>query len=530
MKTKFLLISIMAALALSFSAQAQKFGGDIVLHECGGAFWAKPKISVAGNGWIYVLMNKYGHPDEKDETRFYRSTDGGLTFQQIASGTTPAGTRQGGRDFVVTGDNPSNIAIWYVLADNEEASQKTNVFLIKMDANGQNGNTVYSISYNNTRTNDVAISTNARSPEDEWSPFVIGFALTTHTLNVNRGNVDYIYSTNGGATFTKKWMYNKVGSEFGAIDLSIGQAKASFYYPFAGIVFEMDKDSYGRGNIGFIASSANGGYSTEVLQVNKKLSNDPRCKQPKIQWLCNNTLDEPYNFMIAYTDIFSNDDYDIIKIYPKAGYALGAHTLINLDWERIALSYKKEDYPDLSYDKNYNNYLLAYRERVGNEYKLVYKVQHYTKIDGGSDEWSYIGDISTTSTGYDWFYSPVVDIDLTRTKACFAFEYYNHGTSPSVTKLLFDSEWSTVDVDEITAENKHFSVSPNPATDKITLRLAEEGVYSARIYNMLGMEVATFRFAGTEFTYDVTSIPAGIYLIKLSTDKGKELSAKFIVK
>ncbi len=529
MKTKFLLISIMAAVALSFSAQAQRFGSDIVLHECNGNFWAKPKISVAGNGWIYVLMNKYGHPTENDETRIYRSKNGGVAFEQIYHGVTPEDWRQGGRDLVVTGDTPSNITIWYVFADNNSTTEKTIIRLAKMDADGGNWTNVHSETYEDAETKDVAISTNARSPEDVWNPFVIGFAATTRTISVNRGNVDYIYSTDGGASFTKKWMYNKVGSEFGAIDLSIGQALASGWWPFAGIVFEMDKDVSGKGNIGFIASVANGGSTTEVLQVNKKLSNLPRCKQPKIQWLCNNTLDEPHNFMIAYTDIYSNDDYDIIKIYPKSGYTLGAHTLDNLEWVRIAgSSDKKEDSPDLSYDKNYNNYLLVYRETIGNECKLVYKVQHYTKIDGGSDEWSYIGDISTTSTGYDWFYSPVVDIDLTRTQACFAFEYYN--SSSFVTKLLADTEWSTSDVDEITIENKQFSVSPNPAIDKIMLRLAEEGVYSARIYNMLGTEVATFRFAGTEFTYDVTSIPAGIYLIKLSTDKGKELSAKFIVK
>ncbi len=528
MKTKFLLISIMAAVALSFSAQAQRFGRDIVLHECNGEFWAKPKISVADNGWIYVLMNKYGHSTENDETRIYRSKDGGVTFGQIYYGVTPEDWRQGGRDLVVTGDIPSDITIWYVFADNNSTTEKTIIRLAKMDADGGNWTNVHSETYEDAETKDVAISTNARSPEDEWAPFVIGFAATTHTISANRGNVDYFFSLDGGATFSKKWMYNKVGSEFGAIDLSIGQAKASAWYPFAGFVFEMDKGA-GKGNIGFIASSANGDFSTDALKVNNKYSSEVRCIHPKIQWLCNNTLDEPYNFMIAYTDIYSNDDYDIIKIYPTAGYNLSNHTLDNLSCRYIAGSYdKKEDSPDLSYDKNYNNYLLAYRERVGNECKLVYKGQHYTKIDGGSDEWSYIGDISTTSTGYDWFYSPVVDIDLTRTQACFAFEYYN--SSSSVTKLLADTEWSTSDVDEITIENKQFSVSPNPAIDKIMLRLAEEGVYSARIYNMLGTEVATFRFAGTEFTYDVTSIPAGIYLIKLSTDKGKELSAKFIVK
>ncbi len=524
MKTKALLLSIMAAVALSFSAQAQKFGDDIVLHECSGDFWAKPKISVADNGWIYVLMNKYGHPDEKDETRFYRSTDGGLTFQQIASGTTPAGIRQGGRDLVVTGDDPSNIAIWYVLADNEEASQKTNVFLIKMDANGQNGNTVYSISYNNTRTNDVAISTNARSPEDEWSPFVIGFALTTHTLDVNRGNVDYIYSTNGGATFTKKWMYNKVGSEFGAIDLSIGQAKADKWYPIAGIVFEMDKDAYGEGNIGFIASSANGESTTEVLQVNTICSSEARCRQPKIQWLCNNTLDEPHNFMIAYTDIYN--DYDIIKINPKPGYTLDAHTLDNLEYHYIASGGDKyEDYPDLSYDKNYNNYLLVYRELLTDhsESKLVYKVQHYTQIDGNASDWGHIGDVSTVSTGDDWFCSPVVDIDLTRTKACFAFEYYRE-TSPFVTKLLFDSEWSTVDVEEIPTVSNGLSLMPNPACDKTVIKVEEIGSYIGSVYDLQGRKVMGFSFSGTEHDLELSGLPAGVYLVHLQSDAAKYVS------
>ena len=533
MKTKILLITIMAAFALSFSAQAQRFGDDIVLHECNGAFWAKPKISVAGNGWIYVLMNKYGHSTENDETRIFRSKDGGATFQQVYFGTTPSDRKQGGRDLVVTGDNESNINIWYLYADNITATNETIIYLIKMDANGNGWTSAYSLNYSNTITKDVAISTNERSPEGIWSPFAIGFALTTYTVSENRGNVDYVYSTDGGTTFTKKWMYHKDGSQFGSVDISIGQALASSWWPFVGIVFEMDKDVSGKGNIGFIASVANGGSTTEVLQVNKKLSDLPRCKQPKIQWLCNNTLDEPHNFMIAYTDIYNDDDYDIIKIYPTVGYDLSHHTMDNLDYNYISASSDAyESYPDLSYDKNYNNYLLAYTEKdkITGEYKIVYKVQHYTKIDQGADSWSHIGDVSTVSTGDDLFFSPVVDIDLTRTQACLAFEYYNNGISPTVTKLLFDSEWSTLDVDEITVENKQFTVSPNPATDKITLRLPEEGVYSARIYNMIGTELATFRFAGTEFTRDITALPAGMYLIKLNTEKGKEFTAKFIVK
>ncbi len=522
MKTKFLLISIIAAVALSFSAQAQKFGDDIVIHECHGDFWAKPKISVADNGWIYVLMNKYGHPTEKDETRIFRSKDGGVTFGQIYYGVTPEDWRQGGRDLVVTGDIPSDITIWYVFADNNSTTEKTIIRLAKMDADGGNWTNVHSETYEDAETKDVAISTNARSPEDEWAPFVIGFAATTRTISVNRGNVNYSYSIDGGATFSKKWMYNKVGSEFGAIDLSIGQAKASAWYPFAGFVFEMDKGA-GKGNIGFIASSANGDFSTDALKVNNKYSSEVRCIHPKIQWLCNNTLDEPYNFMIAYTDIYSNDDYDIIKIYPTAGYNLSNHTLDNLSCRYIAgSSDKKEDSPDLSYDKNYNNYLLAYRERVGNECKLVYKVQHYTKIDGGSDEWSYIGDISTTSTGYDWFYSPVVDIDLTRTQACFAFEYYN--SSSEVTKLLADTEWSTVGVEERPNMSNSLDLAPNPTHDKTVVKVEETGEYQGMVYDLHGRKVMEFSFSGTEHSLNVTGLPAGVYTVHLQSDAANYVS------
>ena len=82
-------------------------------------------------------------------------------------------------------------------------------------------------------------------------------------------------------------MYNKALSQFGSIDLSIGQATASLHYPNAGIVFEMDRES--EKNIGFIASRADGLNSTTALQVNKLYSTVFETKLPAMQWLCNNT-------------------------------------------------------------------------------------------------------------------------------------------------------------------------------------------------------------------------------------------------
>jgi hypothetical protein len=73
-------------------------------------------------------------------------------------------------------------------------------------------------------------------------------------------------------------------------------------------------------------------------------------------------------------------------------------------------------------------------------------------------------------------------------------------------------------------------ISPNPATDHIMLRMSEENVYSVSLFNMIGKEVAVFAFTGTEFTYDITTLPAGLYLVKLTTKAGEDFSAKFIVK
>lgn len=510
---------LIALFAFTFSAGAQKFGDDILLHECSSNYWIKPKISVADNGWIYVLMNKYG--SGQDETRIYRSTNGGATFSQIMHGITPSGSEQGGRDIVVTGDNPSNMNLWYVFADNNTTTGTAQVSLMKMDADGSNGVIVHSYSYGNTVNHDVAISTNARSPEYVWSPFVIGFAASSNWYN--EGYIDYVYSTDGGTTFSSEILYSKENSEFGLIDVSIGQANEHYYYPKVGIVFEMDKDS--EKNIGFVAAKADGTSLTNVLQVNKKYSSTSEAIDPKIQWLCNNTLDERYNFMIVYSNLYGGNDWDIVKIYPESGYSLSDHTLDNIDyWYGASSSNYDETQADLAYDKTYNHYLLVYKKWNDDGVTIIYKVQHYTDALG-DNEWDYVADVSSLSSTYHSYYSPVVDINPVRTQACFAMELYGGGS----TRLVFDAEWSTVGVEETVVDGE-LKVFPNPATDNITLRMNEEGTYLVRMYNMLGAEVTAFEFTGTEINHDISTLPAGMYLIKLNTDKGTEFNAKIIVK
>ncbi|MGI5820911.1 MAG: T9SS type A sorting domain-containing protein [Bacteroidales bacterium] len=321
-------------------------------------------------------------------------------------------------------------------------------------------------------------------------------------------------------------MYNKALSQFGSIDLSIGQATASLHYPNAGIVFEMDRES--EKNIGFIASRADGLNSTTALQVNKLYSTVFETKQPAIQWLCNNTLNEPYNFMIIYSSFYNDygeEDWDVLRVYPRPSYNLSAHTLDNLNWSfAAAFSFANDECADITYDKVNNNYLHVFTQNSENESKIDYRTVSY--IDAVGDQaFPHTAFVSLNTTGDYRYYSPVIDIDPTRTEVCFAHELFGNGT----TQLLFDSEWSTVGVEEGVADGA-LIISPNPATDHIMLRMSEENVYSVSLFNMIGKEVAVFAFTGTEFTYDITTLPAGLYLVKLTTKAGEDFSAKFIVK
>ncbi|NLL27397.1 MAG: T9SS type A sorting domain-containing protein [Bacteroidales bacterium] len=507
LKKQFFLFLIGIMFCGIINAQTQKFNKDVVLHECDGGFSIKPEISVADNGWIYVLMNKYNHPSENDETRIYRSKDGGITFEQIWQKTNATDVKQGGRDFVVTGNDPSNITIWYVYADNDTQSGSTFVEILKMDADGNGETSKYNHDFLTTVTHDVAISTNARSPDNEWTPFTIGFAVSSNYGE--KGYIDYVSSKDGGATFTKKDMYSKDSSKFGYIDISIGQGLATAWRPVVGVVFEMDKDS--EENIGFIRAIADGEAVKNVLQVNKKYSATDKTKQPKIQWLCNNTLDELNNFMIVYSSL-KGEDWDLVKIYPSTNYNHSEnHTLDNLNWFLASsTSYCKEEYPDLAYDKKNNKYILVYRESCNNAYTLKCKSQSYTEIRASA--WSNIGNISSTSTGKNFYYSPAVDVDPTRGKACFAFEHYIID-SLNITQLVFDSEWNT-NIEEHEIAKNAINVYPNPASNVLNM-ISENVNELITICDLSGKVVYSEQASEKQSSIDISNLSAGMYIVRI---------------
>ncbi|MDD3738478.1 MAG: secretion protein, partial [Lentimicrobiaceae bacterium] len=103
MKTKFYLLLI-AIFALNISVKAQNIGGqDIVISEMDYYYWAYSKVSIADNGWIYILVDKKHAYESKLE--LHRSKDNGVTYQRLKEWQHIGGTWEyTDADLVVTGN------------------------------------------------------------------------------------------------------------------------------------------------------------------------------------------------------------------------------------------------------------------------------------------------------------------------------------------------------------------------------------------------------------------------------------------
>jgi len=74
----------------------------------------------------------------------------------------------------------------------------------------------------------------------------------------------------------------------------------------------------------------------------------------------------------------------------------------------------------------------------------------------------------------------------------------------------------------------YFTLYPNPVKDALNFEVKNEiGVKSIQVYNTLGQIVLAVTNASTTRSIDVASLNAGVYFIKVVTDRGSA-NSKFI--
>ncbi len=73
-----------------------------------------------------------------------------------------------------------------------------------------------------------------------------------------------------------------------------------------------------------------------------------------------------------------------------------------------------------------------------------------------------------------------------------------------------------------------FTFYPNPANDKITIETSPSPVISQlSIMNLDGQEVLTRQINQTKTQIDISSLPSGVYFVRVTNDKTVEVG-KFI--
>jgi hypothetical protein len=526
------------AVVAQYKPMSPTFGTDVVVIDSAAFTYAKSEISVADNGYIYMLVRfNYNIPDyNTNGCMIWRSTDGGLNFNNVfwlyylTEDYILADI-----DFVVTGNDPSNIRIW--VAEVTNMSSNVNLHsrctIRRFNANGTQLVTPYDKDWGgppNTLYN-VSIATDYRSPGFGTDPFAIAMAYTVH--NAGSDYLMYVYSLDGGVTWIENELYNQAGENLlGEVSLSLG-ATQTYNLGYYAVAFECNKTGV-LGDIGVIMNYTNneGTWTTPVLVNQRLLPAGGKACRPSIA-LMDNVLANPANtvvfpMVVAYED-WGTTENEVNITYNTLldTYTVGSQAILDdfsshwLDGYNADLENEYE--PDLCFDKTYNNFLVTYFNTDGN--RLAYA---YATTDGiHSNTWTIHDNYRDASTPYTWYVAPKVDINPANTSACFSWTEQDPDDDHQI--VYFDAEWSTVGIDNPLTSAASFSLYPNPAYDKVMVNITKPGNYEVTVSNLTGKTIMKQNADERTNVLNLEGLNAGVYFVKVSGG-GLRSTQKLIVK
>ena len=533
-----LLVAAFALAIISPPVKAQTMGGDdLKVVDFNSDVQVRNKTVVADNGWIYLMVHS-GRNTDNSNVRIYRSKDDGVSYQLISSWSPSDDYRYQDFDIVVTGKDESDIKVWSVELMNKPGTYESRVDVFSRDANLENPVHTYHEDFSIVWLYNVAIATNYRAPSVSSNggvPFALAFAYTGYNSTHKISFLDYVFSLDGGQTFTKNLLFVQNGErKIDKVDLSLGSTSNSMghnAWPLMGVVFEMDEETW-TSNIGFLSNFVDNDpefrWSAPII-----VSKSDRSYCPKIQMLLNednNTIngEKCHNFMITYRHYDTgNSNWDIRYVYPKKSfwYEKGKTPTMNDMVEGLLVSSPQDETDSgLGYDKNGNNYLITYAQKKGDGTKtLKYFWVNYNDIH---TDFSSINQYTYTSSA-NALYTPQVDVSPTKNRVCWSWTESESGKQTVWT----DTEWNTSsDVEEVTVPQSIVQLAPNPAKDHIVISMAKEGEYKATLHDTQGRTLTAFAFSGNEYRLSLQDFAKGIYLLRILTPTGEIYNRKFVIK
>jgi len=514
-----LVILLIFSASLTIAQIPFKSGGTDVCVTPNDTFsTVKTEISVAKNGWIYVLAEGTKYSGQQ-EWRVYRSVDGGTTFASVCSwGYNVSDYQLKDADLEVTGDNASNINIWVAELSNVGTISPHESYcrLTRWDANGNMLGTPYYQAWGVSPLYFVAINSNYKNGSD-GNPLRISIVWTG--ADPAGGGVSdllyWAYSNDGGATFATVpdlYVGNVAsGDALGRVSVSIGET--GYFNARVAIAFERNF-AMGTGNIGVICKyNDNTGTWTTPVTVNlADASTNGICAYPTICCMNNYSgypaASSSFPLIVAY-ESYSTPPVIKYNILNNTFDMTGTPQASLSDFTDRTGGTNTEE-PNMTFDVSHNNFILTYRETSANN--LGYVTRNID--DAATADFTYIGTYRDLTSALSWPL-PKVDVDLSVNKACFSWIETSSGRAD----VYFDAGESSTGIIQLSGEKDAVNLFPSPAKEYVNVRVSTNGDHHINFYNAMGQEVLHRSFSGTETQISLNGISPGLYIVKVISGK-----------
>jgi hypothetical protein len=199
---------------------------------------------------------------------------------------------------------------------------------------------------------------------------------------------------------------------------------------------------------------------------------------------------------VSYEDEANSNKATVMKFDGVNWASVGAEGVTSGEAYVMSLAFNPSGEPYLAFvDGAYNNFMTV------------------MKFDGTN--WVYVG-----SPGFSAGRASYTSLVFSPSDGQPYVAYTDDTNYRKATVMKFDSVF--VGVKE--QQKSSFSLYPNPATDKITIEIAEgQAPSQLSILNLNGEEVLTRSLIKPKTQIDISNLPSGVYFVRLTNDKTVEV-------
>jgi hypothetical protein len=494
-------------------------------------------ISVAGNGWIYVL-HQFGTSLSSTQNgwQLYVSEDDGWTFDlEMEQSYDSEYYYLVDVDMVASGDDASNIKVFIGEIRNTGSSGQTEGSMTIRRYMPGEMQLMYQKFHGTDHAYSISMACDFRAPGGDAIPFCVSAAWTQENTSIQTDELNYVYSNDGGDTYHYESLYAFPGIH--RVSLALGRS-LMLDLGFLAVAFEVNYDAQSdMGDIGVMINhlAAINNNWTEPVIVNFKHSFlIGKVSRPAISMMQTLTHDiaghDQVPIVIAMEDHSNASNSDLAIAHFSDDYAWNGILPLVPTMDQVVIAYPygtnspvQEKNPHLMYDRGFNNFLMTYSTEDTEE--LIYTG---TNVDNLlNDDWWVMGNYRSNTGDLPANPIPRVDIDLSKGKAVFAWrDNYIGFLSPA--KSYVDTEWWVVGTEEH-LDGPEVSVYPNPVHDRFFIKGDNNTRFSYSLCTLLGQVVleGTSDQAETEIILP-DMVNQGVYLLMVKSGN-RSLSQKVLV-